>query len=264
MKEKITSIHNPRIRNLIILLSKSKERKRQNCFIIEGYREICRAVSSGYQLREVYYCQDLDRKKELNKILNVIPEVALCMVSLSVFEKIAYRGGSDGFLAIAESRLLELEKLQLGKNPLILILESVEKPGNLGAVLRTADAAGLDAVVICDPLTDIYNPNIIRSSLGCIFTVQVAVSGSDEVMHWMKSINITAYASVLSSCDSYFDKDYRQGTAFIMGTESEGLSDRWLKYTTEHIKIPMYGLADSLNVSVSAGILVYEAIRQRR
>jgi TrmH family RNA methyltransferase len=156
-----------------------------------------------------------------------------------------------------------LKSLDLKKNPLVVILESVEKPGNLGAVLRSADASGVDAVIVCDPLTDLYNPNLIRSSIGAIFTVPVATASSEETIKWLKDNNIRIYTAQLQDSEWYYDTDMTGGTAIVMGTEATGLTDVWRKAADAHIKIPMLGRLDSLNVSVSAAILMYEAVRQR-
>ena len=166
---------------------------------------------------------------------------------------------------IAEMRCksLSLESLKLKENPLVVILESVEKPGNLGAVLRSADASGVDAVIVCDPLTDMYNPNLIRSSIGAIFTVPVATATSEETIQWLKTNGIKIYTAQLQDSEWYYDTDMRSGTAIVMGTEATGLTDVWRKAADAHIKIPMLGRLDSLNVSVSAAILMFEAVRQR-
>ena len=156
-----------------------------------------------------------------------------------------------------------LQTLHAGENPLVVVLESVEKPGNLGAVLRSADAAGVDAVIICDPLTDLYNPNLIRSSIGGIFTVQTAAATSQEAIGWLKDRGIKIYTAQLQDSEWYYDTDMTGGTAIVMGTEATGLTDVWREAADAHIKIPMLGKLDSLNVSVSAAILMYEAVRQR-
>jgi RNA methyltransferase, TrmH family len=264
MLEKITSPHNPRIRKLILLQSKSRERRKLNRILIEGYREISRALTSGFVVKELYCCPDLDVGERYRQLASLYPEIELFTVSAVVFERLAYREGSDGLIALAEPRYTSVNELKISKSPLIIILESVEKPGNLGAVMRTADAAGVDAVIICDPLTDLFNPNTIRSSVGCIFTKQVAVGTIDGVMNWLEKQGINCYAAALTdNAKNYNLIDYRGPTAFVMGTESTGLSNLWLKSSTCHVKIPMNGIADSLNVSVSTAILVFEAMRQR-
>jgi RNA methyltransferase, TrmH family len=262
--EIITSLQNPRIKNVLKLQAKSRERRKQNLMVIEGLREISRAQQSGFVLREIFVYRGLSDAKLLEETITLLDTCQIFEISFLVFEKLAYREGSEGVIAIAETKYLNTSNLVLSERPLLLILESVEKPGNLGAVMRTADAAGIDAVIICDPLTDLFNPNTIRSSVGCIFSVPVLTDTSDHIQHWLKQKGIIAYAAALSTkAIPYHQLDYTSPTAFIMGTESTGLSDSWLKYCKSLVLIPMNGIADSLNVSVSAAILIYEAIRQR-
>jgi TrmH family RNA methyltransferase len=184
-------------------------------------------------------------------------------ISPEVFGKIAYRENSDGVVAIAKPKLHTLEYIKLSANPFVIVLEAVEKPGNLGAILRTADAAAVDAVVVCDPQTDLYNPNVVRSSVGGIFTVQTAVCSSADAAAWLKANNISSYAAELQAAEFYQDIDFRMPSAIVMGTEAEGLTGFWLKNATKRIKIPMRGKIDSLNVSVSTAVLTFEAMRQR-
>jgi TrmH family RNA methyltransferase len=176
---------------------------------------------------------------------------------------VAYRGSTEGIIAIVRSKHRRLEELQLSEHPLIVVLESVEKPGNLGAVLRSADAAQADAVIVCDPLTDLYNPNLIRSSIGAVFTVPVVACTSAEAIAFFQERNIQILTAQLQDSKLYYDTDMTGGTAIVMGTESTGLTDQWRKAATAHIRIPMLGRLDSLNVSVSAAILLFEAVRQR-
>ena len=185
-------------------------------------------------------------------------------VSKEVYERIAYRGSTEGVIAEVFTRNLSLEDIRLPDNPLITVLESVEKPGNLGAVLRSADAAGADALLICDPLTDIYNPNVIRASIGAVFTVPTVACSSDEAIAWLKAKGIQILTAQLQDSSLYYDRDLTLPTALVMGTESTGLSDRWREAADAHIRIPMLGSLDSLNVSVSAAILLFEAVRQRQ
>jgi len=264
MPEIITSSRNPKILNLLALQSKSRERKKQECMIIEGFREISRAVVSGIRIRELYYCREFDLADQLSSLLSGSAGFQLIPVSKEVYSKLAYRESSDGMIAIADIKTLQLQDLELKENPLLIILESVEKPGNLGAVMRTADAAGVDAVIICDPLTDIYNPNTIRSSVGCIFTRPVVAASTADVLNWLQEKSIRSYAAALTdSAEPYSMKDYRGPTAFVMGTEATGLSRQWLDQCDATVIIPMMGVADSLNVSVSTAVLVFEAVRQR-
>lgn len=258
--EKIISLKNKRIRE-IILLAKPGERRAKNLIVIEGYREIAMAYHAGVQLKEIYYSTEVNLHPEAYSIINTIPQKF--EISRQIFEKIAYRDHSDGLIAIAATQYLTLKDITLTQNPLILIMESVEKPGNLGAVLRTADAAAIDALLICDPQTDLFNPNVIRSSLGCIFTRQVVVCSTSDAIGFLKQKNIKCFAAAVNASIYYQDTDFTIPCAIVMGSESSGLSEDWLKHADQQIKIPMNGMVDSLNVSTSAAILIFEAKRQR-
>lgn len=260
--EKISSLQNNRIKN-IVKLNKAKERKAQNLFILEGARELTLALSAGYEINSVFICPELFEKTDYPHVLDSVNEHCKYEVSEQVFEKIAYREGSDGLIAVMKPKLHTLEALKVKENPFIIILEAVEKPGNLGAILRTADAAQVDAVIICDPLTDVYNPNAIRSSVGCMFTVPVAVCTSGEALIWLKQQDIISYAAELKASEWYQDIDFTIPSAIVMGTEADGLTEFWLKNADKRIKIPMRGKIDSLNVSVSTAVITFEAMRQR-
>ncbi|WP_165020170.1 TrmH family RNA methyltransferase [Dysgonomonas sp. ZJ279] len=260
--ERITSLQNPKIKN-IVKLAKNKERHEQNLFIIEGARELSLALSAGYIIESVYVCPELFTKTDYPDVLNSVGENKVIEVSQAVFDKVAYREGSDGLLTLARPKAHDLNNLKLSDNPFIIVLEAVEKPGNLGAILRTADAAQIDAVIICDPTTDLYNPNAIRSSVGCSFTVQTAICTSHEALGFLKEKNIKSYAAELQASQWYQDTDFTQPSAIIMGTEADGLTTTWLNNADARIKIPMRGKIDSLNVSVSTAVLTFEAMRQR-
>ena len=195
---------------------------------------------------------------------NVGPAKKIFEVTPEIYEKIAYRGSTEGVIAEVRSKEMHLSGLKLKENPLVVVLESVEKPGNLGAVLRSADAAGADAVIVCDPLTDLYNPNLIRASLGGIFSVPTVACTSEEAIKWLKGNDIQILTAQLQDSSYYYDTDMKRGTAIVMGTEATGLTDAWRKAADAHILIPMLGRLDSLNVSASAAILLFEAVRQRR
>lgn len=256
----ITSNHNPKVKSLLAL-GKPRERKKQCLFIIEGRKEIRLALKAGYRVGNLFFCQDLIRFDELMEL--GLSEKALLPVTREVYDKIAVRENTGGVIAVAEQKTHLLDNLSLSDNPLLLVLESVEKPGNLGALLRTADAAGLDAVILCDPQTDLYNPNVIRSSIGCIFTMPVAVATSEETMDWLAGHHISFYGASLLASKPYYEQDFTQPSAIVMGTESKGLSDKWTRHSRGNIIIPMAGLADSMNVSTAAAVLVFEARRQR-
>ena len=253
----ITSKSNPKIKN-VVKLQKSSERREQNRIIIEGRREIERAVACGFVVDTLFICNDI-LKESVNIAANHVEEV-----TLEVFEKIAYREGSDGLLAVAIPKYADLKSFKPKKNPLIIVLETVEKPGNLGAIMRTADAAGVDAVIIADPRTDLYNPNAIRASIGTIFSVPLFACSSEECINWLRENNIKIYCTYLKASIDYLEADFRQGSAIVMGTEATGISDIWVDAADQNLIIPMNGIADSLNVSVTTAIVVFEAIRQRR
>ena len=259
---KITSLQNAAIKN-IVKLAKSKERKEQQLFVIEGARELLLALAGGYIIDSVYVCTQIFAKSKYPDVVDSIARDKIFTISPAVFEKIAYRENSDGIVAVAKPKSHGLADIKLSANPFVVVLESVEKPGNLGAILRTADAAAVDGVIVCDPQTDLYNSNVIRSSVGTLFTVQTAVCTSSEAMEWLQQNKITSYAAELQAAEFYQDVDFTHPSAIIMGTEAEGLSDFWLQNAEKRIKIPMRGKIDSLNVSVSAAILTFEAMRQR-
>lgn len=264
MTDPINSVSNPRIKNILKLQANSRERKLQNLFVIEGYREISRALQAGIEVKELYVCAELDQQGRGEELKTLDRKIQITEVGKNAFSRIAYREGSDGLIALAAIRTLSLTDLKHSDQPLILILESVEKPGNLGAIMRTADAAGIDAVVVCDPLTDIFNPNAIRSGVGCIFTKQVVICTSSEAIDWLHKNKIKVFAAALvENALVYHQVDFTGPTAIVMGTESTGLSPEWLEKSDARIIIPMNGIADSLNVSTSAALLIFEAVRQR-
>jgi len=259
----ISSTQNPQIKNLILLAGKSRFRKEQNLFIIEGAREIERAKKCGYRFDSCYFCPQILTSESKEILEKHLKDIRMVEVSPPVYSKISYRENIDGMVVTAYMRELLLQDLQLKEQPLILVLESVEKPGNLGAILRTADAAGMDAVIICDPKTDLYNPNVVRSSLGCLFSNQVVICESKDAIAYLKNRKIKIFAAALQNSEIYFRHNFIGSTAYIMGSEANGLSEIWRKEADAIIQIPMAGIADSLNVSVSAAVLMFEAVRQR-
>ncbi len=264
MTDPIHSPANLRIKNILKLQSNSRERSAQNLFVIEGYREISRAMASGIKIKELYVCHELDQKGRSEELIRQDARIQVYDVGKAAFARIAYRDGSDGLMALAVPVNLGLKDLKLSSTPLILVLESVEKPGNLGAIMRTADAAGLDAVIICDPLTDIYNPNAIRSGVGCIFTRQVATCITGEAIEWLRNKHFRLFAAALTAeAVTYHQLDFTGPSAIVMGTEATGLSREWLEKSDVRVIIPMKGIADSMNVSTSAAVLIFEAVRQR-
>ena len=271
----ITSVQNARIKHVVALQQKSSLRREEGLFVVEGQREIEHCRACGYEIVEVFLRSDVSR----NVKCGMRNEITT-FVSPQVYEKMAYRGSTEGIIAIAKCKDHSLSSLLTphsstseaaepsatfheNDNPLIIVLESVEKPGNLGAILRSAEAAGVDAVIVCDPLTDMYNPNLIRASIGGVFCVPTAVCSSEECIAFLKERGITILTAQLQDSYEYYDYDMTRATAIVMGTESTGLTDQWRKAADAHIRIPMLGRLDSLNVSVSAAILMYEAVRQR-
>jgi TrmH family RNA methyltransferase len=262
MTKQISSIHNPFVKQLIQLKEKSRERKKSGLFLIEGLREIKLAIQGDYQMETLLYCPELCTELLTNELTHKL--INLIEVTKDVYQKLAYRGSTEGVIALAKTKSLKLNELKLkSENPLILVAEAPEKPGNIGALLRTADAANVDAVIIANPKTDLYNPNIIRSSVGCVFTNEVATGTTKDVIHFLKENNINIYCTTLQASVNYHTQDYTKPTAIIVGTEATGLSTEWTKNATQNIIIPMEGKIDSMNVSVAAGILIFEAKRQR-
>ena len=260
--KQITSIQNPFIKSLVLLQEKSKVRKQTGTFLIEGKREIELALKGNYEIETVLFLPEIISKSQIaiianNKILDLIE------ISKEVYQKLAYRDTTEGILAVAKTKSLQLLDLKLSQNPLILVAESLEKPGNIGAILRTADAANLDAVIIANPKTDLYNPNIVRSSVGCLFTRQIATGTTSEIITFLKSNKINFYCATLQNSTSYCTQNYNLPTALIVGTEATGLTAAWRENATQNIIIPMQGEIDSMNVSVAAAILIFEAKRQR-
>ena len=258
--KQISSIQNPYIKSLILLQEKSKARKQSGNFLIEGVREIAMALKGGYKIETILFQSELIPEIEIKK-LNTTAE--LIEISKEVYQKLAYRDTTEGVLAVAKTKSMELSDLQLSENPLILIAEAPEKPGNIGALLRTADAAKLDAVIIANPKSDLYNPNIVRSSVGCLFTNSIATGTTSEIIAFLQEKKINIYSATLQNATSYHIQDYTLPTALVVGTEATGLTEAWRNASMQNIMIPMQGEIDSMNVSVAAAILIFEAKRQR-
>jgi len=259
----ISSPQNPRIKSLK-KLDKASERREQGVFVIEGMRELCLADWAGYEVTELFICEQLIVADDVYSIDKcALKGTEVFTITKEVYESVAYRGTTEGVIATARPKVHSLESLKLSGSPLVLVIEGVEKPGNLGAMLRTCDAVHVDAVIVCDTKTDIYNPNAVRSSIGTVFTNQMAIASTADVIAFMKEKSITTYAADLTATEGYYQKDLQKPTAIIVGDEAAGLSSEWVDAANERIKIPMLGKIDSLNVSVSAAVLLYEALRQR-
>lgn len=286
--ETITSAQNRKVKELLTLVEKSKERSAAGLFVVEGQRELGHCLDAGFIPETLFICgevmavqnnavngaktghltENIEGKDGLDALIAkaeaLNPRLGVVQIPAFLYEKVAYRGSTEGIIAEVHSVPRSLEDLRLGERPLVMVLESVEKPGNLGAVLRSADAAGADAVIVCDPLTDIWNPNLIRSSVGAVFSVPVAVCTSADAIAFLKERGIRILTAQLQDSEWYYDTDMTGATALVMGTESTGLTQAWRDSADAHIKIPMLGRLDSLNVSVSAAVLLYEAVRQRK
>ena len=276
MGSRITSTQNARIK-FARSLQKASSRIKEKLFVIEGRREIRLAMIAGYKFHTLFVCPEVALKNiddssgqgvkylaPWSDIIDIIKDHApVVETTAGVFRKLAYREGSDGLMAIAHQKRLSLGDIELSVNPLILVAESFEKPGNLGAILRTADAAGIDAVLICDPTTDLFNPNVVRSSLGSLFTNRIVCCTSKEAVAWLKSRNIRIYTTALSASVSYHLVDYTGPAAIVSGAEATGISRIWEDNSDAKIIIPMFGMVDSMNVSAATAIVVYEALRQR-
>lgn len=258
--KQITSIQNPFIKSLVLLQEKANNRKQTGTFLIEGVREISLAVKGRYEIQTILFYPEICSETEARKLA---PLAELIEINKEVFQKLSYRDTTEGVLAVAKSKSLQLSDLKLSDTPLILVAEAPEKPGNIGALLRTADAANLDAVIIANPKSDLYNPNIVRSSVGCLFTNQIATASTSEIIAFLKEKNINFYCATLQNSTSYHTQDYTQPTALVVGTEATGLTQEWRDAATQNIIIPMQGEIDSMNVSVAAAILIFEAKRQR-
>lgn len=260
--KQIISVQNPYIKSLIQLQEKSKFRKQTGTFLIEGQREIELAIRGGYEIETILFLQELILLKQIKGLTNQQINNSI-EISKEVYQKLAYRDTTEGILAVAKVKSMQLSDLKLSKNPLILVAEALEKPGNIGALLRTADAANLDAVIIANPKSDLYNPNIVRSSVGCLFTNQIATGTTPEIIDYLNKKEINFYCATLQNSTNYHTQDYTKPTALIVGTEATGLTQAWREAATQNIIIPMQGEIDSMNVSVAAAILIFEAKRQR-
>ena len=260
--KQISSIQNPFIKDLSKLQDKSRERKKKGLFLVEGQREISLVVGGGYEIETILFVTDMFSGESLEELSK---HTKNCIeITKEIYQKIAYRDTTEGVIAIVKSKDFNLKNINFNTTtPLVLILEGIEKPGNIGAMLRTADAANVDAVFIANPKTDLFNPNIVRSSVGCLFTNQIAVGTSEEIIDFLQQYKINIYSATLQNSNEYHKNDYTKPTALVVGTEATGLTQIWRDKATQNINIPMQGQIDSMNVSVAAAILTFEAKRQR-
>ena len=258
--KQIQSLQNPLIKNILKLQEKSRERKKQQLFIIEGKREVELAFKSDFEIESLLFIS----KKIEHHYIKQFNAKEVIEITPEIYQKIAYRESTEGIIAVAKSKYINLKSLTFkNKYPLILVLEGIEKPGNIGAMIRSADAANIDAVILADPKTDHFNPNVIRSSVGGVFTKKIVISSSEEIIAFLRQKNIKMYAATLQNSNKYTDEDYTEASAIIVGTEANGLTQIWRNHSIRNINIPMQGEIDSMNVSVAAAILLFEAKRQR-
>lgn len=256
----ITSLQNPKIKEVVKLRDR-RPREESGLFIIEGYRELKRALDAGRQVQTLYFCPDLFLGSNERSLIAQCKTAIEC--TREVFAKISYRDRPDGLLAVAPQLHLKLTDLKLKANPFIVVAESIEKPGNLGTILRSCDAAGVDAVIVCDPTTDIHNPNVVRSSVGTLFTLPVLEAGADETFAFLKRNNIAIVAATPHAKLEFTQADFKVPLAIVVGTEQYGLTENWMKNADIAVRIPMFGVADSLNVASATTLMLYEVIRQR-
>lgn len=261
----ITSLHNPLVKN-VVRLRTGRHRAKQGRFVIDGAREIRRALEANVDLTDVFVCEPLCQSDDRRQVLAAIGHTQAQRhdVTPEVLDKLSYGQRNEGMLAVASAPRRNLADLRLPENALLAVLEAVEKPGNVGAVLRSADAAGVHAVVVADPHTDLYNPNTIRASLGTVFTMQVVAASAEETLRWLREGGVNVYAARVDGQREYTEVDLTRPAALVLGSEAEGISDVWRAGDVTGIRLPMQGRADSLNVSATAAVLFYEAQRQRR
>ncbi len=266
----ITSLQNPRVKEAVRLRDRS-HRDKQGRFPIDGARELGRAISSGVELLEIFICRPLCESDDARRVLDALqgsagasrPTVQQWDVSRPVFEKLAFGDRAEGLLGVAATPSKTLADFPLTDNPLVGVIEGLEKPGNIGAVMRSADGAGLDGLIVADGRTDLFNPNTIRASLGTIFTLPVASASAAETLVWLRDHGLAVHAARVDGSVPYTEVDYRGPSAIVLGSEARGLGDAWRADFVTPVRLPMLGAADSLNVSATAAVLFYEARRQR-
>jgi TrmH family RNA methyltransferase len=262
--QEITSTNNAKLRYLLQLKKKSSVRKEFGEFVIEGKREIIAALNNGYTIKSLYFCPDFISEKDLLDISNRFNlQTVFYRFAPHVYRKIAYRDSTEGIIALAKMQTHRLDELKLSENPLILVAEHIEKPGNIGAMLRSVDGSGADAMILANPVVDIYNPNVIRASIGTVFSTQIAVTDTEGLKNFLSENHINMYAATLQNANIYHLENYKEPVAIAVGAEDKGLSEDLRNLAQKQVYIPMNGQTDSLNVSVSAAILLYEAVRQR-
>ena len=261
----ISSLHNETIKSITGLIEKASLRKKSKVFVVEGKRELQLANKGGITIDTIFCCQSLFAPSPLVEWSTKNLDTSnIVLVTDTVYEKISYRKKTEGIIGLVKKKTFDLDSIVFkNPNPLILIVENIEKPGNIGAMLRTADASNIDCLLVTNPRTDIYNPNVVRSSVGGLFTVPIGIGSNDDILDFLKQNQINTYAASLQDSISYEKIDFSTPSAVVVGTEATGLSEFWIKESKSNIKIPMLGTLDSMNVSVAAAILLFEATRQR-
>lgn len=265
-----TSLQNARIKDIVKLRDRSA-REASGTFLIEGYRELLRAADAGHPVADLFICPELFLGSNERQLIAKLTAAGckLWVCNEPVFRKLSYRDRPDGLIGVAPQRHLALGDLETqlraaGHTPFLVVAEAIEKPGNLGTILRSSDAVGLDALVVCDRCTDIHNPNVVRASVGTLFTVPVVEAGGKETLAWLKQHGIAVLAATPSATTEFTDVDMTVPLAIAVGTEQLGLSELWMSQADIQVRIPMCGVADSLNVAMATTLLLYEAQRQRR
>jgi len=255
--KQITSASNPLIKKVLLLQEKSRERRDAGLFVIDGWKETQLAIENGFDIDTILF------RKGFGLNFDELATEHVIEISEEVFDKISYRGNTSKVVTLVKTRERSLREIRVSNKPLVLVLDGMEKPGNIGAILRTADATGVDAVICCNPQTDIYNPNVIRSSVGCIFTQQIIVCSKEDCYDFLQQQHIAIYTTSLKAANSYLREDYSGPSAFVFGTEAEGVDVFWEEHSQQNIIIPMRGQNDSLNVSNAVAVVLFEALRQR-
>jgi TrmH family RNA methyltransferase len=265
MNKKITSTKNPYIKNVSLLVHKARERRPQGRFVAEGFREVSMALCNGFEAEALFHDETLTGLEQIEELsrLSQSGQPEIISVNRAVFEKIAYRTTVPNVVGLFKMKVRTLDEIKFRQAPFVLVVEHTEKPGNLGAMLRTADAAGVDAVIVCDPQTDVYNPNTIRASLGAVFSLPVVAVSNEEALNWLRQNDITVMTTSLEASKLLYDCDLKVGCALVLGSESAGVTDFWLQNADQRIIIPMAGQVDSLNLSASAAVVLFEVVRQR-
>lgn len=264
MQSKITSLANPKIK-FIVKLRNRNARDDNGLTVVEGYKEILMAINAGHRIDSLYICPEILSKYDKDDILDKIDKnVLVYELAVDVFDKVSFGNRNEGVIGLFELNQTSFESINIRDRMFCLVVDQIEKPGNLGGILRTCDAVGIDAVFVSDPRVDVYSPNVIRNSLGAVFSVKIVADTKENILSFLKDNNILTVSAVVGASQNYFDVNLAQSIAVVVGSEDKGLQDFWMKNADSKIAIPMCGEMDSLNVSVSTAVILYEAFRQRQ